>query len=336
MAIKAHRLVFPEPNKSVLEEVELGEPGPRQVLFRTLCTAVSTGTELTIFSGDFPPQSAWARYGRFPFVPGYSACCVVEALGPGVEGLEVGQRVAGMTPHASHALVDASRVYATVPDGVSDEAAATVTLGQIAFAGLRRGRPELGESVVVYGLGVLGLLTVQYCRLSGARPVIGVDLYERRLEMAKQAGAHAVINGREDVPARVAELTGGRMADLLFEITGNPDIIESEFRVLRRFGRAVILSSPRGPSRFDFHDFCNSPSITILGAHTSSTPHQETIFSQWTYARHAELYLQLIAAEELKVQEFVTHVIPWREAEKVHPSLLEDRSEAAFVIIDWR
>jgi 2-desacetyl-2-hydroxyethyl bacteriochlorophyllide A dehydrogenase len=317
-----------------VEEVAVQEPPPGHIVVEALYSTVSTGTELTLYSGDFPTPSRWADYARYPMCIGYSLCGRVKALGPQTSGVSEGEVVVGFWPHAQYVTVPATSVVGRVPAMVDPKVASTFALGLIAMNGIRLARLELGESVVVYGLGVLGLLTVQMARLSGCRPVIGVDLAAPRRALAKRLGADEVLDG-EQVADKVKQLTGGRGADVLFEVTGNPHIIEEEFRVLRRFGRAVMLSSPRGPSQFDFHDFCNSPSITIIGAHTSATPECDTIFSQWTRVRNCELYFRLIAAGELQVAEMITHLFAPAEAPEVYRSLLEDRSGAGFVIFDW-
>ncbi len=329
------RVVFPRQREVAVEQYEAQAPGEGQLLVRTLATTISTGTELTILSGEFPPESRWADYARYPFVAGYSNCGEIIEIGPGAEGYAVGERVVSYAPHAEYALLTPEDVFGRVPDEVSDEEASTFTLGLIALNGIRRAQLQLGESVVVYGLGLLGLLTAQLARLNGCRPLIGVDLSEQRRAWARELGADVVVDGTENVPEAVSKATDEGMADVLFEVTGKPAIIESEFRVLRRFGRAVILSSPRGPSSFDFHDFCNSPSITIIGAHNGSTVQCETVHSQWTWPRHCQLYMRLMASGELRVKEMISHRFAPAEAPEVYRWLLEDRSGAGFVVFNW-
>lgn len=333
--IEGRRILFPTARQVTVERQAVGPPGADEILLRTISSTISTGTELTLFSGEFPTGSAWARYARYPVSPGYSNCGEVIGVGDGVSDYSIGDRLVSYSPHADYVTITPDRVMARVPDEVDSDVASTFALGLIAINGVRRARLELGEGVVVYGLGILGLLVVQLSRLCGCRPVIGVDLYEQRRRWAGQLGADLCIDGTEDVPAAVREATGGRMADVLFEVTGNPQIIEQEFRVLRRFGRAVILSSPRGPSTFDFHDFCNSPSITIIGAHNGSTPACETVFSQWTWRRNCQLYLDLIQRADLRVAEMITHRFSPDEAPEVYNRLLEDRGWAGFIIFDW-
>jgi threonine dehydrogenase-like Zn-dependent dehydrogenase len=125
------------------------------------------------------------------------------------------------------------------------------------------------------------------------------------------------------------------MADVVFEVTGNAEAIPEEARLLRRLGRLVIVSSPRGPSLFDFHDLCNSPSLTIIGAHNSSHPAYETLNNPWTNHRHAELFFDLVADGRLDVGRLISHRVPYTEAPGVYEQLLEDRSRMMGVLFEW-
>src|SRR5690242_12837600 len=129
-----YRTVFTAPREVKLEPQEFGPPGPGQTLLRTDRTLISTGTELTGLSGDFPPNSVWAAYMRYPFGAGYSNTGTVLEVGEGVEQVKVGDRVASTAPHATHALVDANHLR-PIPAGVDAEVAAFVTLAEIAMGG---------------------------------------------------------------------------------------------------------------------------------------------------------------------------------------------------------
>jgi len=210
-------------------------------------------------------------------------------------------------------------------------------LGLIALNGVRRARLEMGESVVVFGLGVLGQLVVQLAKLDGLRPIIGVDLFEIRRKFALKFGADIVVDGEaSDIVSQVKNITKGRMADVVFEVTGNPAIIPQEIKLLKKQGRIVILSSPKRKTSFDFHDFCNSSSYTIIGAHVNSHPFFETPYNQWTKERNAEFYFELILRGELHVEELITHRYSWRKAPEVYKMLLENRGNVGVLIFDWK
>lgn len=327
-------VVFEGVKKVALKEGDAPSPGAGQMLVRTTKTAISTGTELTILSGEYPPGSNWSKYGRFPFTAGYANVGKVMAVGAGVSDFAVGDRVASTAPHTRYALCAPGSVH-RVPGKVGDEVAATYILAQIALNGVRRAEVRMGESAVVFGLGVIGLMTAQLLRLDGARPVIGVDLSADRRRMAEQVGVDVVLDGAEDLSEKVKQATRGRMADMVIEVTGNPKIIPKEMSLLRRLGRIVILSSPRGVTEFDFHDFCNGPSYTIIGAHNGSHPAHETPYNPWTAQRNVELFFDFVERGEMRVAELITHRYNWSDAPAAYDLLLTDRGKAGAVILDW-
>jgi 2-desacetyl-2-hydroxyethyl bacteriochlorophyllide A dehydrogenase len=316
-----------------VEDREVPEPGPDQVLIRTRRTLISTGTELTILSGEFPPESAWSAYGRFPFIPGYDNVGTVTELGEGVDRSWRGQRVGTYAAHAAWVTAPVAALR-PIADQVGDEQAAFFTLAEIVMNGVRRGQVTWGEAVVIYGAGLLGQLAARFCRLAGARPVIVVDVSEGRLELLPQGVCRA--QGKDgEVVESVAELTRGRMADVVFEVTGIPELVPEEFQVLRPQGRMVVLSSPRGSSAFDFHDLCNAPSYTIIGAHNSSHPPLETPGTPWTQQRHAALFFDLLSDGAMEVSSLISHRVPFRSAPQVYQMLLRDRTQAMGVLLEW-
>jgi threonine dehydrogenase-like Zn-dependent dehydrogenase len=329
-------VVFRGPGVVEFEDRPLPIPGPGQVLLRTRRTLISPGTELTILSGDFAPGSVWDSYGSFPFVAGYSAAAEVAALGEGVEGVQVGDLVAAGTPHARWATTPARAVYPLHGADVPVDLMPFVTLAATVMNGVRRGQVGWGESVVVFGLGLLGQLAVRYCRLCGARPVIGVDRIDARLALLPPdvIGVHPERLSLRDI---VASATRQRMADVVFEATGSSQLIPSEFEVLRRQqGRFVVLSSPRGePTQFDFHDLANAPSHTIIGAHISSHPPVETPQTPWTLARNAELFFDLVGDGELELDPLISHRLDFGETCDAYRTLLQDRSQSLAVVLNW-
>ena len=173
-------VIFPKAGE--VEFQDRGEQviGPGDVLVRARRTMISAGTELTILSGQFPKKSAWAAYGQFPFLAGYSAAAEVVKVGGQVASLSVGDLVAAPTPHVRYAAVPAGEVTLVRDGRVGLDQLPFVTLAQIVMNGVRRARLQWGEAVVVFGLGILGQLAARFCRLAGARPVIGVDPLEDR------------------------------------------------------------------------------------------------------------------------------------------------------------
>jgi 2-desacetyl-2-hydroxyethyl bacteriochlorophyllide A dehydrogenase len=333
--MKGIRVVFLAPLQVELEEYAVGEPGPGQVLLKTEKTLISTGTELTGLSGEFPPGSAWANYVRYPWYPGYSYVGRVMQVGEGVTDLQPGALVVAGLRHASLAVVE-RRAVRPVPSEISADEATFARLAATVLNGVRRAHIELGDVTVIVGAGLLGQLAAQFARLSGAFPLIGVDIAEGRLQLAARLGVHHTLcMPVEDAPAEVLRLSKGRGADVVFEVTGNPAVIPPLLRLARREGRVILLGSPRGPSQVDFHDEVHRLGLYLIGAHGSTHPAVETPHYPWTRERHEELFFDLLAAGLVNVHALITHRFAAVDAAAAYGMLLEDRTRALGVILDW-
>ena len=329
-------VVFQRPGEVILEERAVPAPGAGELLIKTRCTLISTGTELTILTGDFRPDSAWSAYGRrFPFLPGYNNVGDVIELGAGVDRHWLGRRVATYGCHARYVSAAASDAR-VIPAPVRDEHAVFFTIAEIVMNGVRRGNVQWGESAVIFGLGLLGQLAVRVCQLCGARPIVAVDVAESRLQRLPDDPAVFPVDGtRDDVPSVVDDATRGRKADVVFEVTGNPESIPAQVPLLHSLGRLVVLSSPWGETRFDFHDLCNGPSISIIGAHNGSHPAHATVHTPWTQHRHAELFFDLVADGKLEMEPLISHRAQYGQAPELYAMLTENRSSAMGVILEW-
>jgi 2-desacetyl-2-hydroxyethyl bacteriochlorophyllide A dehydrogenase len=329
-------VVFVKPGEVALEQRDKPDPQGDELLIRTRCTQISIGTELTLLKGEFPAESIWGNLARYPLEPGYSNIGRVEKVGANVSGDWIGKRVATYSGHARYVTAKPRNARIVEHEAVSDEHAAFFTIAEIVMNAVRRSHLCWGESAVVYGAGPLGQLIVRFCRIAGVRPVVAVDMADSRLACLPRDAAVVPVNSRkDDVATVVKELTRGRLADVVFEVTGSAALIPEEFGALRDEGRFVIVSSPSGPTEFDFHDLCNWASYTIIGAHNRSHPPVATPGNPWTQFRHAELFFDLLGSGELDLDPLITHRPSYTEVCELYRMLLEDRSPAMGVLIDW-
>ena len=173
-----------------METFELPDPQPHQILVGNACTQVSAGSEANFLR--FGPQSYGLPEGTPRANIGYMAVGRILALGSAVQGFVVGDRVTTGSPHASHSLVEVGPAAAIdpVPEGVSDEIAGFASLGDVALHGVRRAGLQIDQSVAIFGLGIVGQLALQLARISGAYPLIALDLVDERLELARRSGVH--------------------------------------------------------------------------------------------------------------------------------------------------
>lgn len=327
-------VTFTKPSEVKIILSDIPQPQDDEVLIKTSRSLVSTGTELTILSGEFPKESRWNDYGQYPFKAGYSAVGKIIKTGNNVDRSWMDQRVIGGN-HSAYCTIPAVNLV-RLPDEIADEQAAFHSLAVIAANGVRRSRTNWGESVVIFGLGLLGQLAVRFCALNGARPIIAVDVSPERIAMLPDHPyLHKINAQKENVAEMVEKLTVGRMADVIFEVTGNQNLINGEFDSLKEQGRFIMLSSPRGTTNFDFHDRCNSFSYEIIGAHVCSHPLHETPFNPWTKKRNIELFFKHIVYNDLNIASLITHREKADNAPAVYQSLMEDRSKAMGVILEW-
>ena len=156
----SHNIVFTGKNQVEFIKEPVRNPGSGEVLLKARKTLISTGTEGICLSRLFEPGSHWDRWVTYPFSPGYLLVGEVVAVGPDVDQIPEGARFGVRRPHSEFVTVSTSDLY-PVPEGIVDEDAPWFGLATIVQHGVRRAEHQLGEIVVVIGLGLLGQLTVQ-------------------------------------------------------------------------------------------------------------------------------------------------------------------------------
>jgi len=290
--------VFVEKGKIELREVPKPVPGPGQALMRVTLTTIC-GTDVHILKGEYPVKPG--------LIVGHEPVGRIEALGGGVTGFEVGDRVivGAITPcgqcraclsgdgaqcshggdsfeaiggwrfgntingcQAEYVLVpDAQANLAKIPDALSDEDVVLCPdIMSTGFSAVESGGVRIGDSVVVFAEGPIGLSATAGARMAGATLVIGVDSVPRRLEQAKRMGADVVLNYKEqDVVAEIKRLTGGG-ADVAIEALGTQDTFESCLRSVRPGGVVSSLGVYSGHLRVPLDAFAAG-----LGDHTIVT-----------------------------------------------------------------
>ncbi len=327
--MRGHRVVVKAPGQVELAWMDPPAPQAGQVLLRALSSLISPGTERAFFlnlSNTNPD---------FPFFPGYSFVGEVIAVGGDVESLTVGDRVVCRAAHASHALVPAETCL-KAPAGLADEEAAFFALLSIAMQGVRKARIELGESVAVLGAGLVGILAMRLARLSGGLPVVGIDLDERRLALAKQVAADAVLLGDDSLRDNLRALLGQEGADVIIELTGAPAAVTTAFQLAAVRGRVTLVGSTRGEADgVNFYRDLHKKGLTVIGGHESIQPSQDSSPGYWTPRREYALCLDLLARGRVKTAPLITHRYNWREFPAAYARLASWDKDALGVIIEW-
>lgn len=279
-----------------------------------------------------------------PIPLGYSLSGEVLEVGRKITGFAVGDRVAcagaGLANHAEFNVIP-KNLSVRIPDGVDDEAASFVTLGAIALQGVRLVQPTLGERIVVIGLGLIGLLTVQLLKANGCR-VLGFDPNASRVALALQLGVDVAIS--EGLQEAVAGFTLGRGADgvIITASSKSNEPINTAAEISRLKGRIVVvgmigmtidrdpfykrelelkLSLSYGPGRHD-------PDYEILGQD------YPLAYVRWTEQRNMEAFLDLVAEGKVTPKALVTHRFPIDTAQDAY-ALMESGEPHLAILLTY-
>lgn len=270
-----------------------------------------------------------------PLPLGYCNVGQVIDVGIGVEGFKVGNRVVSNGPHADVVKVP-KNLCALVPDEVDDESAAFTVIASIGLQGIRLIQPTLGESFVVTGAGLIGLLTVQLLRSHGCR-VLAIDFDQSRLELARQFGADICNPGKgEDPVAAGMAFSRGRGVDgvLITASTKSSDPVSQAAKMCRKRGRIVLVGvTGLELNRSDFYEKELSFQVSCSYGPGRYDPSYEDAgidypfgFVRWTEQRNFEAVLDMLASGRLDVKPLITHRYAFEDAPEAYKSLTDDPS----------
>ncbi|MDE0100188.1 MAG: zinc-binding dehydrogenase [Truepera sp.] len=313
-----------------LRQEEVSPLPEDSLLVRTRMSLISTGTECICYRGDLEEGTHWAGWVKYPFYPGYSNVGTVERVGEAVEGYEVGDRVFSTASHRQFHIVEPP--VNKIPDYIADKSAIWSKLGTIAQTGVRRARLELGDRVVIIGLGPLGQLLTQYTRVMGAGEVLAVDPVESRLAVAAAHGATQTFAGTAaDALPFVADHTGGRLADVVFDATGHYAVFPLALKLVRNFGTLMLIGDSPHPGKQVLTADIVTRQITVCGSHNERLPDERV----WTMQQQIELLYTYLSRNQMRVDDLITKLHAPGEAPGVYTELFVNRSETIGVGFDW-
>ena len=276
-----------------------------------------------------------------PLPLGYCSAGEIVEVGAGVTNYAVGDRVASNGGHAEFARVPLN-LSAKIPDNVSDEEASFAVLGAIALQGIRLLKPQLGESVAVFGLGLVGLLTVQMLVADGAR-VIGIDLNPERLKLAEQFGATPLnpAEGTDVVKAAMA-FSGGHGVDgvLITASAKNDSIVEQAAQMSRKRGSIVLVGVVNlNLNRADFYEkelkfqvSCSYGPGRYDVEYEDKGQDYPYPFVRWTEQRNIAAVLDMISLGRIDMKPLISHRFAHSDAVKAYELLSSGESQMGVVL----
>lgn len=353
--------------ETILEEVPAPQVKRGQVLIQTTKSLVSLGTERMLVEfgksnliskarqqpdkvkqvldkikteGLLPTLEAVFNKLGEPLPLGYCNVGKVIAVGEGVSEFQIGDRVASNGQHAEFVSVPKNLV-AKVPDNISDEEAAFTVIGSIGLQGIRLCQPTLGETIVVTGLGLIGLLTAQLLKANGCK-VIGIDFDQSKLDLAKQWGIETINPAQGDDPVKtVLDKTNGVGADgvIITASTKSNDVISQAAQMSRKRGRIILVGViGLNLSRAEFYEkeltfqvSCSYGPGRYDDTYEQKGQDYPLPFVRWTEQRNFEAVLDAISSGNIEVKPLITEVVPLEQYQNIYGEIGSSKAIASLL-----
>ncbi len=332
-------VTFVGPRRVEVQHDEMGGPGPGRVLVRTRLSAISAGTELLVYRGETPSEMAAdesiaALQGSlsFPLRYGYAAVGEVIQVGEGIDVDLTGRRVFAFNPHESVFEAEPESLM-EIPAGVSFEDAVMLPSMETAVNFAMDGAPLVGENVLVIGQGVIGLLTTALLAQMPLASLVTLDTVEARREASLRLGSSSALN--PETPGMMDEIAaafGGHRADLVFELSGRPETLDTAIAATGYGGRIVIGSwygTKRAP--VDLGGSFHRSRIKLISSQVTTIAPE--LSGRWDKQRRFATVWRMV--ELLKPAQLVTHRFPVEEAADAYRLLDESPGDALQVLLTY-
>lgn len=337
--MKIKRIRFMQPGVAALVEDELDETlGDREALIRTRHSVVSAGTEGAHYTGleeEHPGRTAPLEYPRNT---GYGNLGEVVGTGAKVTEVKPGDCLLSFANHATYVKWSLDRFCVKVPAGLDPCQAVFTRMAGVAITSLRSSSVTAGNVVVVIGQGLVGNFAAQLFQIAGAS-VIGVDVAEKRLEIARQCGISCVVNPTTtNLKQAVLDATGGKGADGVVEAIGRSDLIAQGVDLLRRHGEIILLGSPRARHTMDVTPMLSRihlQGLRMIGAleWLYSTPENDAL--KVSITRNYREILGWIQQGRLQTGPLLSHLLSPAQCQEAYHGLAHKKEEYMGVVFDW-
>lgn len=332
--MKRKQILFTSKGKAEFLERDLPEMQNDDILAKMEYTVVSAGTERAnlLAMNNISPN--------FPKFLGYCGVGTAIKVGCDVKNIKEGDRV--LVYHGNHSdynIRKENEITKVENDDVSSLEAAFVIIASMGLGGVRKLELELGESAMIMGQGLLGIFSTQFCRLSGANPVIAADLNEDRRNLALQLGAdYAFDPSDKDFVEKVKEVTKGKGVNACVEVTGIAAAMNQALDCASWQGRISLLGCTRvSDSVVDYYQQVHRPGIKLIGAHNLVRPKVESYPHHWTHHDDCRAILDMISSKRVQVMPIISRICNPEEAPEIYNELAQSTENFPLgTVFDWR
>jgi len=328
-------VTFTAPGQVAIWTEPLPEPGLGQVQVQTVWSAISPGTELLVYRGQFPTNmevdaTISALGGRFgyPLKYGYASVGRVVELGEGVDACWRDRWVFAFQAHQSRYTAPVNELF-PLPDDIDPQGAVFLPNMETAVNFVMDGAPRIGEDVLIFGQGIVGLLTTALLARFPLADLIGVDRYPLRRQAALEAGARRCLDPTQtDFSAAVQELLPGG-ADLAYEVSGSPDALDTAITCTGFAGR-VVIGSWYGQKRanLELGGHFHRSRIRLISSQVSTLAPE--LGGRWTKARRMDTAWEML--RQVRPARWITHQFPMQEARRAY-QLIDEAPEQTIQVV---
>lgn len=339
---KTHTLFFTAPKKVEIRETSLPALKEDEVLVNTICSAISAGTEMLVYRGEFPHvvdiHDNLSSDLNYPLAYGYACVGVVKETGKQVDRSWRDKLVFAFHPHASSFIINAKRSsLILIPDSLTPEMAVFLPSMETAVNLVQDGAPIVGERVLVLGQGVVGLLTTSLLSEFPLESLVVVDRFELRRNALQVEGQRSKVKSLTPDDLRPFDKTQGRLStldffDLTFELSGSPSALNDAIELTTFSGR-IVIGSWYGQKReeIDLGGAFHRSRIKLISSQVSTISPE--LSGRWDKSRRFDVAWK--ALERIKPEKWITHRFSIDEAEKAYQLLDENPQETIQVVFGY-
>lgn len=336
-------LYFLSPGVIDIREEQINAPQQGQVRVRSVLSAISSGTEMLFYRGQFPEDlpvdetiGALQTSKTYPLKYGYCSVGEVIEIGDGVDGHWLGKKVFAFNPHESHFNLDVDTLH-IVPEGISPQEAVFFPQMETAINFILDGSPSLGEKVVVLGQGVIGLLTTALLAKFPLHELLTFEHYPLRRQASIDFGASASLDvdqvGNHYIDPQNKDSDRVKTGfDLVYELTGVPAALNQAISLTGFHGRIVVGSwYGKKEARINFGGWFHRSRIRLISSQVSSLNPEYS--GRWDKARrYAEAWRMI---SQVKPSKLITHSIPFENADEAYRLLDQNPGETIQVVLQY-
>lgn len=310
-----------------------------EVVVENIYSHISSGTELACIAG----QEDWFQ---FPSTLGYTSVGKIINKNSSVKNLDVGDFVYTFGPHTSHFKINITDrwhgVCVKIPKNNNLKLAAFTHMAGIAITALRQSKIEVGDWVAISGLGTIGNLCAQLCKLQGAK-VIGIDILEKRIETAKQCNIDYTINSASSsLEEEILKITENQKVNTFIDASGIPAVVEHSAKLISQYGELILLGSPRNTYNTNITAFLqhihlwSHGAINVKGALEFIYPTHQTEFCKHSIERNSKIILELIETKKLIIEPLLSKIAKPATASETYENIKQFPEDYMGVLFDWQ